>query len=305
MESQTVRRVTIGITCYNAADTIGAALDSAIAQSWPAVEIVVVDDGSSDASCTVIRDFIAARPGAPVRLIDKKVNEGFPAALNTILEHAAGEIVAFFDDDDVSLPARIERQVARLDGYAARHPGSVALCYANRRVEPEHGPPHVARAIGRHPREPHGPAVADYILWSKGEPSFCWGMFGSCTLAAPVAVLRDLGGFDPAFRRCAEWDLAIRHALQDGHFIAVDDALVVQRKTPGQDKAGKAPLRYALALRRKHRAWLAARHAYWGALLVARSRHAGARGQPWASRMLYAGAALLAWPILRERLRRR
>ncbi len=128
-------------------------------------------------------------------------------------------------------------------------------------------------------------------------------MFGSCTLMARTDLLRKLGGFDPAFRRCAEWDLAIRHALLDGHFIAVAEPLVTQRKTAGSDKAGKVPLIYAIKLRHKYKSWLRRRHAYWGACLVARSRFYGARGAVWTSRFLYLGATLLCPAILRERLR--
>lgn len=291
-------RITIGVTCHNAAATIAAALDSAAAQDWPDKRIIVVDDASTDNATDLIRNFIADHPGLDCRLIAKPVNEGYPAALNTIVAAADDDFIAFFDDDDLSRPDRLRRQFERLASYDEGD----ALCYSNRLVVPETGAPHTGYAIGRQPVEPRGAAVADFILWSRGQRGFCWGGFGSCTMIARTATLRRLGGFDPDFRRCAEWDLAIRHAQAGGHFIAVDDCLVTQRKTQSSDKAGRIPLRYALQLRRKHRALLRREGAYWGALLVARSRHWGARGRPWRSRLLYALAALASPAILRERL---
>lgn len=71
-------------------------------------------------------------------------------------------------------------------------------------------------------------------------------------------------GFDPKFRRSAEWDLAIRVAYQGGYFIAVDQPLVIQHKTPTFDKAGRKPLDYALMLRKKHKAYLQKNKVYWG-----------------------------------------
>jgi glycosyltransferase involved in cell wall biosynthesis len=296
--------ITIGVTCYNAEGTIEAALESAAGQRWLNKEIVVVDDCSTDGSIPLIRAFMAGRPDIVIRLIDKKTNAGYPAALNTILAEARGAFVAFFDDDDLSDPDRLEQQAARTEQYEKAHGTNAILCYTNRAVirEGETAPSHIARAIGRTPPEPSGAAVADYILWSRGAPGFTWGMFGSCTLMARASVLRALNGFDEDFRRCAEWDFAIRHALAGGHFVAVDRPLVTQRKTAGSDKGGAVSLNFALKLRQKHKNWLCRRHAYPGACLVARSRYYGAQDRAWASRLTYLCATMLCPSILRERL---
>jgi glycosyltransferase involved in cell wall biosynthesis len=252
----------------------------------------------------MIRAFIARNPDLSIRLIAKTENEGYAAALNAILAQASGTFTAFFDDDDTSAPDRLTRQVARIEQYQYAHGTSAIFCYSDRKIVRvgEEAPSHIAQAIGRQTPEPHGPVVADYLLWSRGADGFVWGMFGSCTLMARTELMRRLGGLDPSFRRCAEWDLAIRHAFANGHFIAVDQPLVTQYKTASHDKAGKLPLRYALRLRHKYKGWLRRRHAYWGACLVARSRFYGARGARWTSRFLYMGATVLCPAILRERL---
>jgi glycosyltransferase involved in cell wall biosynthesis len=296
--------ITIGVTCYNAEGTIEAALESAAKQRWPNKEIIVVDDCSTDRSVELIRAFMAGRPDIVIRLIDKKTNEGYPAALNTIVAAARGAFIAFFDDDDLSDPDRLEQQAARIEQYETAHGTTAVLCYTDRAVirEGETVPAHIARAIGRMPPEPSGETVADYILWSRGAPGFTWGMFGSCTLLVRASVLRALNGFDTTFRRSAEWDLAIRHACAGGHFIAVDRPLVTQRKTAGSDKGGTVSLSYNLKLRQKHKDWLCRRHAYFGACLVARSRYYGNQGRVWTSRLTYLCATVLCPSILRERL---
>ena len=94
--------------------------------------------------------------------------------------------------------------------------------------------------IGRVPPAPSGPMVADYVLGLvKDDGRHSWGMLGSGTLMARTDALRDLGGFDARFRRCAERDLAVRAALEGAHFISVDAPLVTQYLTPTADKAGR------------------------------------------------------------------
>lgn len=68
-------KVTIGMTCYNSADTIGRAIQSALAQNYSNKEILIVDDGSSDESVGVITQMISRNPEA--RLIIHKENTGF------------------------------------------------------------------------------------------------------------------------------------------------------------------------------------------------------------------------------------
>ena len=86
--------VTIGITCFNARDTIGRAIASAQAQDWPAIEIVVVDDRSSDGSPDAVRAL--AECDHRIRLIVHERNGGTAVARNTVLANANGEFIAFF-----------------------------------------------------------------------------------------------------------------------------------------------------------------------------------------------------------------
>jgi len=90
--------ITVGIACFNAEDTIARAVESARAQDWPHLEIIVVDDGSSDRSVDTVAKIAAG--DARVRLIRHEKNLGPGGTRQTILDQARGEFLAFFDDDD-------------------------------------------------------------------------------------------------------------------------------------------------------------------------------------------------------------
>ncbi len=293
--------VTIGVTCFNAEDTIAAAVKSACAQDWPRVEILVVDDASGDRSPEIVASL--AEADSRIRVIRHERNRGYAAALNTIVAEAKGEFVAIFDDDDVSVPERITRQWQRLIAYEESAGTRRVLCYSNRNVQaPDGTPDGTVKAIGRKAPEPHGVDVADFLLWHRQDPAFVWGQFGSCTLFARRQTLIEAGGFDEEFRRSAEWDFAIRLALMGGHFIAVNDSLVTMRKTPTADKAGGIVLENALRLRHKHRDYLRSHHLYRASLAMARARFHYARGERLKSGLHVALASLYSPAVLRSQI---
>jgi glycosyltransferase involved in cell wall biosynthesis len=298
--------ITIGVTCFNAAGTIRRALDSARSQDWPRKEIIVVDDASTDESLEVIRAHASQVP--EIRVIQHPDNRGYPGALNSIVKNARGEYIALFDDDDVSRPDRIAKQFARIRAYEQAHHTRLVLCYANRDVVRggRSRPDHVAFAIGREPPEPHGPMVADYLFGHLADWKHVWGMFGSCTLMARRDTFLAIGDFDETFRRSAEWDFAVRAALQSAHFIAVNEALITQYKTATADKSGAVPLKYAVQLRHKHRAYLERKNAYLASLAIAHARFHSGKGRGWRSLLYWAAACVLMPPhILLAKVRSR
>jgi glycosyltransferase involved in cell wall biosynthesis len=102
-------KVSVLIPCYNAEKYIGETLECVIRQTWPAIEVIVVDDGSTDRSAAVVRSF--ARPN--LRLVEQ-ANRGQTAALNVCLAHASGDFVQYLDADDLIEPKKIESQLVRL-----------------------------------------------------------------------------------------------------------------------------------------------------------------------------------------------
>ncbi|MHC5199098.1 MAG: glycosyltransferase family 2 protein [Planctomycetota bacterium] len=99
------------IPAYNAAKYIARSIDSVLAQTHPVDEIVIVDDGSTDNTAAIIKDY-----GDKVRYIHQP-NAGVSAARNTGIEAATGNWIAFLDADDEWLPEKIKRQVENLNKY--------------------------------------------------------------------------------------------------------------------------------------------------------------------------------------------
>ncbi len=94
--------VTIGIAAFNAENTIERAVHSALVQSWRPIEIVAVDDSSIDETWEVLVRMAAIH--SELRVYRNQTNGGVAVSRNRILTEARGEFVAFFDDDDESLP---------------------------------------------------------------------------------------------------------------------------------------------------------------------------------------------------------
>jgi glycosyltransferase involved in cell wall biosynthesis len=101
-------KISVVIPCYNAAAYVGEAVRSVLTQTLPPHEVIVIDDGSTDASATVLSEF-----GSSVTLV-RQTNQGVAAAVNLGVSKARGEAIAFLDADDVWLPDKLERQVAVL-----------------------------------------------------------------------------------------------------------------------------------------------------------------------------------------------
>lgn len=110
--------VSILIPCYNAARWVGETLESALAQTWPRCEIILVDDGSTDDSIQLARRFETRG----VRVL-VQANAGAAAARNTAFTAASGHFIQFLDADDLLASDKIERQLAR----AATGPAGAAL----------------------------------------------------------------------------------------------------------------------------------------------------------------------------------
>ena len=97
-------KVTIGIPCFNAERWLRRAIDSALAQTWPDCEVIVVDDGSSDSSLSIAQDF-----GERIRVFCKD-HGGANHARNEVLAQARGDWIQFLDADDEIEPEKIARQ---------------------------------------------------------------------------------------------------------------------------------------------------------------------------------------------------
>ena len=107
------RGVSVVIPVYNGAKYLGAAIESVLAQTVPASEVIVVDDGSNDGSAEVARAY-----GGRVKLMVTE-HAGSPAATNTGVRTASEPLLAFLDADDLWTASKLESQVAVLQSAAA------------------------------------------------------------------------------------------------------------------------------------------------------------------------------------------
>lgn len=267
--SERAPRITIGLTCFNAEQTIGRALQSALSQDWPDFEVVLVDDASSDASWEIIEKI--AKSDSRIKPVRHAINGGPAAARNTILDIATGSLVAFFDDDDESLPERIRVQYETLRAYEEASGSVLVGCYASGLRRYSNGYELHMAAIGSQPEIPKGEVVADYLLFNGRKQGVFYGAgTPTCALMARLSTFRAVGGFDSSLRRVEDADFAVRLALAGGHFIGCSQDLVVQHATAGSDKTPhknlQAELRlidkYADYLRRKGR-YSYARDWFW------------------------------------------
>ena len=122
-ESEVQPLVSVAVVTYNQRDFLDQCLQSILAQDYPALQIVVADDASTDGTPQLIADYVARYPGKfTVRVAER--NGGVTANQNAALAAATGKYLAWIAGDDLMLPGKIKAQVA----YLERNP-DCAICY--------------------------------------------------------------------------------------------------------------------------------------------------------------------------------
>jgi glycosyltransferase involved in cell wall biosynthesis len=254
--------ITIGITAFNAENTIAAAIESALAQDSDHFEVIVVDDASEDKTANIAGQFQTRHPR--MRVLKNDRNAGVAAARNRIIHEAQGDFIAFFDDDDVSSPDRLRRQYERITSYETVFAkGAPVMCHtARRQIYPGGGiryEPTIGMASGS--AVPCGKEVADHILFNRPVRGG-GGSLATCAQMARTQTYRTLGGFDETFRRYEDTEFCLHLALAGGHFAGLAEPLVTQTMTLASDKKLAEERFYALMLYEKHRALLEEKHRY-------------------------------------------
>ncbi len=244
--------ITLGITCYNAQDTIARAIAGAAAQDYPNKEIIIVNDCSSDNSVEVIQDAIKDIPYA--RLINHEQNAGFAGALNSIIRNASGEFIGIFDDDDVSLPHRISTQYKTILDYEAKTGARYLACWGSGYREYSNGYRLHFKAIGSAPKVPVGKDLIACQLYMPRDPDVFFGSgTPSCSVLVRKRVYDEIGLYDTAMRRTEDTDFALRLAMKDGHFIGCTEEVIAQTASVGFDKRPEVGYKSELALVEKYK----------------------------------------------------
>jgi glycosyltransferase involved in cell wall biosynthesis len=194
------------VPAYNAARTLPATIASIEAQSVEVLEILVVDDGSTDPTAEVARSV----GGRDLRVI-AQANAGHAAARNTGIAAARGRYVAFLDADDVWLPDKLARQLAEIQ----RDPTIRALQTGAARVDDE------LRLLWLQPCRRSQNQLWD-TLYFRNMPGLM------STLMVERDLLEEVGGFDASLVILQDWDIAIRLARR-GQLHSLPDVLSAYR----------------------------------------------------------------------------
>ena len=189
--------VSIIIPCYNNEEFVRNAIDSALNQKYPSIQVIVVDDGSSDHSLNIIRSF-----GDRIQW-ESQVNQGAPTARNRGLQLSTGKYVKFLDADDLLLPGSLALQVQQ---SADIGDGQKAIVYGEAIWVNQHLQP-----TQQHPLRPRlaGEGTVTHILTACP--------LTSCPLHKRDYLL-EVGGFDVSLPRGQEHDLHLRLALAGVEF---------------------------------------------------------------------------------------
>ena len=198
--------VSVVIKSYNHAPYVAQSIQSVLDQSFQDFEIVVTDDGSTDATPDVIRGFTDPR----IRFERFETNRGIAAAMNATVTRAHGELIAILNSDDYALPGRLETQVA----FLREHPKVAALFGAARQVG-EDGEPVAGYETFRQPFAGFNPTRGGWLRY--------FFFHGNC-LCAPTAMIRrsaylDMQLDDERFTNLGDFDRWIR--LLENHEIHV------------------------------------------------------------------------------------
>jgi len=181
-------RVTVLMSLWNEEQHVGAAIESILAQSYSDFEFLIIDDGSTDGSRAVVEAFDDPR----IRLVSRP-NKGLVPSLNEGLGLARSEYVARQDADDLSLPTRLEREVALLD----EHP-EIALVGTNYTIIDDDGRLLTTTSVFTHPDDL---AVAEIVS----------NQFGHGSVMMRRSVVAEIGGYDSGAGDIVEdYDLWLR-----------------------------------------------------------------------------------------------
>lgn len=198
--------VSVIIPTYNRWEYLRQTIESVLGQTYPNVEIIVVDDGSTDETPDGLQVY-----GDRIRVITQ-TNQGGTAARNSGIKVATGAYLTFLDHDDLMLPAKLERQIALLEA----HPGLGAAHCRWEYIDPQGK---VLDKIGPLPEgNLHSALILGCFLWS----------------GAPVVrrtFIEQVGGFDTSIWS-SDWDIWLRLSAVDCVFGCVQEVLGAYRIMP-------------------------------------------------------------------------
>jgi glycosyltransferase involved in cell wall biosynthesis len=222
-------RITVLIGAYNHEDTLSRAVESMLVQTVEDLELIVLDDGSTDGSAEVAASLAAG--DSRVRVLAMGENVGIARSLNAALREARAPVVAVQDADDWSEPTRLERQLAVLDAEP-----DVAVVGTRMREVDEEG-----RELASRTSFASGDVAGELMRFNP---------IPNTSAAYRRDAVLDAGGYDARYRYAMEYDLWLRIAERH-RVVAIDEALSTRlmSSTNVAARAERAQTAEAIAIR--------------------------------------------------------
>ena len=206
--------VSIVIPLYNGSNYVEEAIKSALAQTYQPIEIVVVNDGSTDDGAGKA---ICDRYADKIVYLEKE-NGGCASALNFGIRHAKGELISWLSHDDLYESKKVEKQVAQ---YESRALDPCRTIISN-----------VGGIIDSKGNAMMHPTRKETGLY-RAKDAFRYFLFRACPngcgLLIPKSVFEECGYFDESMRFVLDWNLWLKFALRGVDFYFDDEALVSNR----------------------------------------------------------------------------
>jgi glycosyltransferase involved in cell wall biosynthesis len=208
--------ISIIIPVWNGSNYLEQAVDSALAQTWPNCEIIVINDGSDDLNAT---ENIALSYGDKIRYF-RKENGGTASALNYGLRVMKGTYFSWLSHDDLYKPEKVTVQI----NFLSQLDDPLAICYS----------PYIAiDAAGSFLEEVTPPSVPPHaMLWAL----LVWNVFHGCSFIVPVQAFTLAGTFNENLPTTQDYDTWLRLA-EHCSFYCLPEPLVYGRRHAKQDSA--------------------------------------------------------------------
>jgi glycosyltransferase involved in cell wall biosynthesis len=206
--------VSVIIPTYNRSSIISQTIDNVLQQTYPNLEIIVVDDGSTDDTIAKLQPYLNR-----IKILSQE-NAGPASARNHGVRASNGDIIAFQDSDDTWHPTKIERQV-RLLGIAGN---AVPCCLCNSLVHMEHG-----RSMLSFDRMSAETYLEEGIWLNPFDVLATRFILFNQAAAVRRKAFEDVGGFDESFRIMEDVDLQLRLSLK-GRWAFIREPLAIREE---------------------------------------------------------------------------
>src|SRR5437764_3981856 len=263
-------KVSVVIPTYNRARVVGEAIDSALAQTHERLEVIVVDDGSTDDTA----ERVGRRRDPRLRYV-RREHVGVSSARNAGIAAATGDLVSFLDSDDLWKPEKIETEVAAL----ARHPEAGGVFSDLEKREGATVVPSFMRRTRVFARLLGGRAFPEGLLLPSRALYLC--LLQEIPIKTPALTVRRsalerVGGFDERWTSSEDWEFLLRLARTES-LLYLDRRLAVIRVStysvlPGDQARGELTVAHSLAGERRRLSDPEARRAA-AAGIVERAKH--------------------------------